>query len=380
MANDLSAIMPKILARGHMLLRKTLLMPRLVNLDYSTEARMPGDTIDVPLPVSYSASDVTPAATPPTPANTTPDKVQVPLTTWKYADFFMTDADVLKVDKDAHFLPMQTEAAIDALARQANADIFSEYKGVFGYVGTAGTTPFASDISAAANTRKALNKQLCPKGNRRFVLDHDAEGNAIQLAPFRDASQSADGGVISEGEVGHKLGFDWFNDDDVPTHTAGTGASATTNTAGYAAGVKTVTLASAGTGTILVGDIITFAGHAQTYTVTSGDADVSNGGTISFYPGLQVALAASAIAITLKASHVVNLAFHREAFAFATRPLADSARFFTGGSLVSALTDPKTGITLRLEVMRQWMQTAWVFSILYGKKLVRPELACRLAG
>ncbi|HZM00992.1 MAG TPA: P22 phage major capsid protein family protein [Planctomycetota bacterium] len=380
MANTLTDVMPKILGRAHLLLRKKLLLPRLVNTDWSDEAAMPGDTIDVPLPASYTATDVTPAATPPTPADTTPTKVQIPLSKHKHADFFLADTDLMKIEKEKHFLPMQTEAAVDALARIVNTDIFAEYKGVFGYVGTAGTTPFASDITGATLSKKTLNRQLCPKGNRRFVLDHDAEANALNLAPFRDASQSADANVITEGEVGRKLGFDWFSDDDVPTHTAGTGASATTNNAGYAIGIKTVTLASAGTGTILVGDIITFAGHTQTYVVTSGDADVSNGGTISFYPGLQVALAASTIAITLKASHVVNLAFHREAFAFATRPIADAVRFFKGGSEISSLTDPQTGITLRLEVMRQYKQTAWDFDISYGVKLVRPELASRLAG
>jgi len=379
-ANDLSAIMPKILARGHMLLRKTLVMPRLVNLDYNAEARMPGDTIDVPLPVSYTAVDVTPAGTPPTPNQTTPEKVQVVMDKHKHADCVLTDPDLMKIDKDKHFLPMQLEAAIDACGKIMSTDIWSEYKGVFGYAGTAGTTPFASAITQATDVRKGLNKQLCPKGTRRFVLDHDAEANALNLAPFRDASQSGDGTVITEGEIGRKLGFDWYSDDDVPTHTAGTGASATTNTAGYAAGVKTVTLASAGTGTILVGDIITFAGHSQTYAVTAGDADVSNGGTISFYPGLQVALAASAIAITLKASHVVNLAFHRDAFALATRPIADAVSFFTGGSTISSVTDPKTSVTLRLEVMRQYKQTVWDVDLMYGKKLVRPELACRLAG
>lgn len=88
----------------------------------------------------------------------------------------------------------------------------------------------------------------------------------------------------------------------VEVHVAqapGTASGATTNAAGYAMGVKTVTLASAGTGTILVDDIIQFAGDGHRYTVTSGDADVSNGGTISFTPGLRVAMSAATKAITV---------------------------------------------------------------------------------
>lgn len=81
----------------------------------------------------------------------------------------------------------------------------------------------------------------------------------------------------------------------------GTASSATTDTAGYAVGVSTVTLASAGTGDIRAGDEITFTGDTQVYRVTSGDTDVSNGGSVSFTPALQTAIAGSATAITLDA-------------------------------------------------------------------------------
>jgi hypothetical protein len=82
--------------------------------------------------------------------------------------------------------------------------------------------------------------------------------------------------------------------------------------------------------------------------------------------------------VTLKASHVVNLAFHRDAFAFANRPIADTE--FKGGNEFMQVTDPQTRITLALEISRQYKQTVWEFSLLYGVKLVRPELGVRIAG
>ena len=42
--------------------------------------------------------------------------------------------------------------------------------------------------------------------------------------------------------------------------------------------------------------------------------------------------------------------------------------------------DPQTGITLRLEVSRQYKQVVWEFDLLWGSKLIRPELATRIAG
>jgi hypothetical protein len=94
-----------------------------------------------------------------------------------------------------------------------------------------------------------------------------------------------------------------FNDDYLtirgPVPSIGTASGATTNAAGYATGIATMTLASAGTGTLLVGDTITFAGDATLYRVSGGDTDVSNGGSVSIYPALQTAIPESATAITV---------------------------------------------------------------------------------
>ncbi len=377
--NTLTNIMPKILARGLMVLREQAIFPRLVNGDYSSEAAKKGSTIDVPIPSAVVASAVTPAEVPPAPGSSSPGVVQVPLDQWYKANFFLTDKEQAEIDRNAHFLPLQAGEAIRAIANTVNASLAAEYKGVFGFVGTSGTTPFASTVNGATDARKMLNRQLCPRDNRRAVVDYDAEANMLALAQFSDAEKVGSAQVKIEGEIGRKYGIDWNTDDAVPTHTAGTAAGATTNNAGYAVGIKTVTLASAGTGTILVGDIFTLAGQTQTYVVTAGDADVSNGGTISFEPGLKVALAASTVAITLKATHVANLVFHRDAFAFANRPLADSDMGL-GGSKILSIQDPVTGIALRLEVSRQHKQTVWEFDLLWGVKLVRRELAVRLAG
>lgn len=74
---------------------------------------------------------------------------------------------------------------------------------------------------------------------------------------------------------------------------------ATTDATGYAIGLSTITLASAGTGKISTGDLMLFAGQSTQYTVTAGDIDVSNGGTISFTPALVASIPASATAITV---------------------------------------------------------------------------------
>lgn len=68
-----------------------------------------------------------------------------------------------------------------------------------------------------------------------------------------------------------------------------------TTTAGYAIGATTVNLIASGSGAWVVGDKFNFYQSADPntfYTVTSGDTNISNGGSVSFTPGLTVALAA----------------------------------------------------------------------------------------
>lgn len=386
MANTLTDIMPKILARGLLALREQAIMPRLVNGDYSLEAAEKGDTIDVPIPSAASAVDVTPSHVQPAATDSAPTKVQIQLNKWKMVDFHLTDKQMLEIDRNRHFIPLQMSEAVRALANAINQSVMDEYKGIYGYVGTAGTTPFANTVNGATDLRKVLNEQLCPRSNRRAVLDFAAEANALALSQFADLEKTGDQGVKIEGNLGRKYGFDWFTDDIVPTHTAGTittGLAAKSATA-QALGDKTIvctTAASTGACALKKGDIITFAGDTQTYVLTDDatQAAAASDVTLNIEPGLKKALAGGE-AVTVKASHVVNLGFHRDAFALAMRPLAQSAADLELGNRLLTMQDPVTGLTLRLEVVRQFKQTSWQLDALWGVKLVRPALAARLAG
>ena len=408
MANDLSAIMPKILARGLMVLRERCIMPRLVNSDYSADAAKKGDTIDVPRSAAVSTVAVAPAITPIAAVDHDPTSVQVSLDQW-YQNYpiHLTDKELTEIDKNIQYIPLQLEEAIKSLANRVNQAIHGCYKGtdqgVFGWYGTAGTTPFGTGVTvqSAVQARKVLNQQLCPREGRAGVLNFDAEASALALSEFSDAEKVGSADVKLYGEIGLKYGILWTADDHVLTHTAGTivdGNGARTcavdNGAGYAIGIDTINVdegaATSATGTIVLGDIISFAGHTQTYCVVAntGSAMYADGAYtfatnnitgLKFYPALKAAVVDNEVC-TVKATHVVNLVFHRDAFAFATRPLVLSTQDMALGSKILSMTDPKTGLSLRLEISRQHKQVAWEFDILWGNKLVMPELCMRLAG
>jgi len=380
--NTLTKVVPQILAQGLLTLRQTCVMPRLVNGSYGIDAAKQGATIDIPVPSAISTNAVTPSYVAPDDAGVTLDTVPLAMDQWREAPFFLSDKDMMEAMGGV--IPMQAAEAVKGLANFVDAYLLGLYTGIYGLVGTPGTTPFATDVTAATAARKVLNNQLAPMGDRRFVFDADCEANALGLRAFQDVSWTGDAQGINEGNIVRKLGFNWFLDQNVPTHTAGsitTGLIAKASTA-QAVGAKSITCttaASTGACALKAGDIITFAGQDQTYVVTEDatQAAAATDVTVKIEPGLQKALAGSEAA-TVKASHVVNMAFHRDAIAFANRPLMDSADGL--GNIIQSAQDPVSGLSLRLEISRQHKRTRWSYDILFGAALVRPELACRVAG
>ena len=70
--------------------------------------------------------------------------------------------------------------------------------------------------------------------------------------------------------------------------------------------------------------------------------------------------------MTVKANHVVNLAFHRDAFALAMRPLQGATQGDGYGNQMVSMTDPQTGLSMRLEVSRQHKQIVYSLDALWG--------------
>lgn len=376
--NTITNVIPQLLAQGLVTLRENAIMPRLVNASYSAQAAEQGSSIDIPIPAAISASPVTPSYADPNDTGIVPGKVTLSLDQWKEAPFFMTDKEMMEVM--AGTIPMQAAEAVKALANDVDQYLLGLYKGVYTAVGTAGDTPFATDVTVATSARKFLNNYLAPMTDRRFVFNPDVEANALGLRAFQDVAWTGDARGINEGQIVRKLGFDWHLDQNVKDHVAGTVATsfAVKTATAHAAGLTTLTTTTGGDAALKAGDIITIAGHDQQYTVTADAARTGAGDLpVLISPGLKAALTGAEV-ITIVGNHAANLAFHRDAIAFANRPLVDSAEGL--GNQIMSAQDPVSGLTLRLEVSRQYKRTRWSFDILYGAKLVRPELAVRVLG
>lgn len=276
---------------------------------------------------------------------------------------------------------------IRALGNEVEADLAALHIYASRAYGTYNTTPFgtAGDLSDFANATKLLNVNGAPQSDRHMVLGANAATNirGKQSSLFK-VNEAGSDELLRTGALGVVQGWNLHESAQVKEGVAvGTGSASpamTTNTTGYAVGATTITLASTGTGTIVAGDIVTFAGDTNKYLVVAGDTDVSNGGTITIAnPGLRVAIPASATQVAIVGATTRNMFFQRSAIQLATRAPAMPE----GGDAaddVMTIADPVTGITYEFCVYRQKRQVRYEINLAWGVKMIKPEFAGVLIG
>lgn len=352
------------------------------DMTYSRAAK--GQTVTSPVAPAATASDINPGVTPPDDGDQTIGKVDMTITKARRVPVRWNGEEKLALDNNGAsyntILRDQFAQAMRTLANEVESDLAALHIGASRAVGTAGTTPFATNLADSALALKALQDNGAPKGDLQMVIDTTAGANMRTLGQLTKANEANDDSLLRRGVLLDVHGFAIRESAQVKTATAGTGASATTNNAGYAVGATTITLASAGTGTVVSGDIVTFAGDTNKYVVVSGDTDVSNGGTITIAkPGLRKAIAASATNITVTATSARNLAFSRSSIALATRiPALPDGGDSADDRMI--ITDAVSGLSFEIAIYRQYRQVQYEISLAWGCAMVKPEHSIILLG
>lgn len=131
-----------------------------------------------------------------------------------------------------------------------------------------------------------------------------------------------------------------------------------------AKGAWSMLLDTEGTGTMKVGDIITFAGHTGNYVVTTGITAHSQ--TLGFYPSLRATVAANeVISLVATTTTEMGIAVADMGLAYVSRPLAIDQEV-QGQTFFVTASDDQSGISLNYEVRREYYQTRKQLSICYA--------------
>lgn len=383
MSNTLTNLLPELYTSLDVVSRELVGMIPSVTIDATTQRAAINQTVRNFIAPASTASDITPGLYAPDSGDHTIGNSTLSISKSRMVPIRWNGEEELSLSA-AHgasaIRAAQIQQAIRTLVNEIEVDLCALYIKASRAAGTAGTTPFgtANDYTAASLSRKILADNGAPLSDMQLVLDTTAGANIRgKQAAAADAGTT---NILRQGVLLDINGMQVRESAQVKTHTKGTGASATTNAAGYAVGATTITLASAGTGTILAGDVITFAGDTNQYVVASGDADVSNAGTITLAaPGLLKAIAASATAITVVASSTRNLAFSRNAIVLAQRLPALPADG-DGAQDRTTITDPRSGLSFEVSVYRQYRQVHWEVACAWGVAVTKPEHFALLLG
>lgn len=303
------------------------------------------------------------------------------------------------------------QPAVTALANKIDLDGTSQYVNVFSSVGTPGTQPTA--LTTALQAGQKLYENGAPRdGNIAMVCPPSTEvafvGAGISL--FNDQKEL--GMQYKKGRMGRAAGFDWYMDQNMPTHTVGalggTPAVKTTLSSQGATSFDIDGASTSVTGYLKQGDVISIAGvyavNPQTRQstgslkqfVVTADVNTDGGGeaTVPVSPEIRTtgpyatvdSFPADGDAVTIfghassyaAAVSPTSMAYHRDAFALGMADLE-----LPGGvDMAGRASDPDAGLSIRIisdyDINNDNKPTR--LDALYGWKTIYAELACRVQG
>lgn len=387
-ANVITGLLPDLYAGLDVVSRELVGFIPSVTRNASAERAAVNQDVTYHVAPAGNVSDITPAMTVPEPTDQTIGTGTIKITKARAAEFGWTGEEMRGLNTGPGALSVQADQfaqGLRALVNEIEADLALEAALAASRMrGTPGTTPFASSHGETAQLKKILDDNGAPMSERSLVIDTAAGANLRSLANLTRVNEAGTSMTLRDGQLLDLNQFSVKESNGIVTPTAGTGASATTNNAGYAVGATVITLASAGTGTIVAGDVITFAGDTNQYVVASGDADVSNGGTITLNaPGLRVAIPASATNITVVKNSTSggarNIAFARSALHLVARaPALPNGRDAAIDRYM--LTDPRSGLAFEVSIYEGYKKLRAEVGLAWGVKAVKDEHIAGLFG
>lgn len=343
------------------ILKDNLVFPTLSHIEFSKEFGRFGDSIQVRKPAVYTAHEFDGSI-----VSQEADETAVVVTLDKIAD--------VSVEIGAREMALSIEdfnaqvlmPAIVAIAEKINNDGFDLYKDIPYYCGEAGTTP--SGIELFAKATKVLNQNKAPISDRAAIWDYEALANMQTDPVVISAEKCGTTKALREGSIGRILGLNNYMSGAVKSHTTGDASGVTVKTAVDSGNV----IKLSGSGSLVYGDILEIDG--QVFAVAEEASLTTAGVEVTMTTEVKAEISAST-EVTVVPAHVANLAFHKNAFGFVTRPLEEAHG-------ADSYVINYEGLTLRVTMDYDIHTKKQVLSVdtLYGFKTLYPELALRVLG
>jgi len=377
MANTLDNLIPDVYAALDVVSRELVGAIPGVSRDSTADGVAVNQTLRVHKTVANTAGgDVVPAMALPAAANQTVGNTPFTIEKSRFMPFSWTGEEQYGMDQGPGFLSIQQgqiAQAIRGLTNEMESDVCTELAlGGSRAYGTAGTTPFASSLADTAQVRKILDDNGAPASGRSLVIDTSAGAALRTLQHLTKVNESGSSMTLRDGALLDVHGFTIRESAQILNQTAGTGTSYVLDGAGSEG--DTVISIDTGSGTVVVGDIVTIDGNK--YVVTVGVA--APGDITIAAPGL-VADVADTSTVTVNATSARNIAFSPDACLLGTRiPIMPKEGDLAIDSQI--ITDPRTGISFDLRVYPGVGMVTYRLQAAWGVQALKPEHAAILLG
>lgn len=386
MANTLTNLVPDLYAALDVVSRELVGMIPAVTMDARVDRAAEGQSVRVPIVPTNTSASITPAMAVPAAADQTIDNVAIVINKAKAVPFSWEGNEQVGLNSGVGYGNIrvnQIAQAMRTLVNEIEADLCGLQSTFSRAYGTAATTPFATagDFTDASQSLKILKDNGAPLQDNHLVVNTAA--GAIFLGKQGNSSVQFDASIMRQGVFQTVSGMDIRESGQVVTQTAGAMASATTTNAVLAVGQTVLPLATAGTGVVAAGDVITLINDTNKYVVTSvsfAGANPASGDSITIAaPGLRVAQAAATRAITVIATSARNMAFNRSAIVLATR-MPQRPEEGDMAIDVMSIQDPRSGLAFEVSIYAGYRKVRYEIALAWGVKNIKPAHTALLLG
>lgn len=382
MANVLTNLAADIYKAADIVGREVVGFIPAVTINAGAEAAAQGDTVRSHFTRAATVNtSATPSMTIPEGDDQTIDTKTMTLSQVASVRIPWTGEDINHVNNGSGFETIygdQIAQAMRGIANKIELHIATTaYQAASRATGTAGTTPFASNHNIVNDARKILVDNGCPMDgadNISLIMSTGAGANFRNLSNLYKVNEAGTDRLARQGVLLDISGIAMRESAQVVSHTKGTGASYLLNDAASAVGDTTIA-ADTGSGTILAGDVVTFAGTSDKYVVNTA---LSGGEFVIGAPGL-LAAEADNDAITVGNSYTANVVLHRRAVELAMRPLSKP---FGGDAAIDVMTvqDPRSGLIFQISVYKGYNKAMIDVTSLYQAKAWKSDFIATVLG
>jgi hypothetical protein len=385
--NTITGLVPEIYEALDIVSRELTGMIPSATMNASANTVQVGQAIRVDVEPAGNVSNITPAMVVPDPTGQTSGFTDIIITKSRAAEFGFNGEDQKGLNTGAGYGTVRANKiaqAIRALTNEVETDLCGLQSTFSRAHGTAGTAPFgtANDYTDASNVLKILKDNGSPLQDNQLVINTTAGVNLLgKQAAVADAGSDS---ILRQGVLLDINGMPIRESAQIVDQAAGgIAGAATTNAAGYAIGATVLTLAVGGTGNVVAGDVVTFAGDTNKYVVASAvfaGVNPAAGDTITLAaPGLRVAMTAATKAITKTAASSRNLAFNRSAIVLAARAPARPSEGDMASDVI-VITDPRSGLSMEFAMYQGYRKVRYEVALAWGVKNIKPEHTALLLG